>query len=70
MSRLFVAQQIAGTTNIEIVAGELKSGTQTVQIAENFQAFLCFLGDDPVLWRYHIGIGTRFRSSDAASELI
>ena len=60
MPGLFVAQQIAGTANVEIVAGEFESRAQAVQIAQDFESFLCLFGDDPVLWSHHIGISARF----------
>ncbi len=52
------------------MGGELQAGAQTVEITEYLQAFLRFLGNDPVFWSDHIGISPGFGSSDTASELI
>ena len=68
--RLLVAEQIAGTANVEIVAGELESCPEAVEIDQHLQALLRRFGDRPVRRHCEIGVSARFRAADAAAELI
>jgi hypothetical protein len=60
MAGLFVAQQIAGAANVEIMAGQLEPGAQTIQIAQHFQPLACDLRQLSVGRRGEIGIGPQF----------
>jgi hypothetical protein len=42
---LFVAEQIAGAANVEVVGRELEAGAEALQAGENLQPLLCRFGE-------------------------
>ena len=51
MPRLLVADQIACTTNVKVVARQLEAGTQAVEVAQYLQTFFGGFGKRAV----HLG---------------
>jgi len=45
VSGLLLAEQIAGTADVEVMAGELEPSTEAVEIGEHLEALLRSLGD-------------------------
>ena len=70
MSGLFVAEQIAGAANVEIVAGELEARAKRVERLQHFEPLLRLRRDRLVDRRGEQGVGAGFRASDAAAQLI
>ena len=68
--RLLVAEQVAGAADVEVVAGELESGAEAVEIGEHLQPLLGRFGDRAVGRRGQIGIGAGLRAPDAAAQLV
>ena len=48
VARLFVAEQVSGSADVEVMAGELEAGAKAVEIGENLQTLLRGLGHRPV----------------------
>ena len=70
MSRLFVANEIAGAANVEVVTRKLEAGPQGVEIAEQLEPLFGGVGDRAMLGRRQIGIGARLRPPDPPAKLI
>src|SRR3546814_19976205 len=70
MPRLFVADQIAGAANVQIVAGQLEPRTQRVEVAQQLQPLFGGVGDAAVIGGGQIGIGARLGPPDAAAQLV
>ena len=60
MAGLFIADQIARTAYIKVVAGQLKACTKAIEIGQNFQAFLGDFAKHAVSWLGQIGISSCF----------
>ena len=70
MARLFVAQQIAGAADIEIVARKREAGAQRVEGLHHFEPALRGLGQHLARRQGQIGIGAQLAAADAAAQLI
>ena len=70
MSGLFVAQQVTAAANVQIVTGQLESGTQAIQRLQHLQATLGRQSDLLLGRRRHIGEGTGLGATDPTPELV
>jgi hypothetical protein len=70
MARLFVTKQVARAANVEVVAGQLETGAQRVQIAQHLQALFGGVGHALARRRGEIGIGAQLRTPDAPAKLV
>ncbi len=70
MARLVVTEQIACPANVEVVAGELETCAETVEIAEHLETFLRDFGQLRILGIGEIGIGAQLGPPDAPAQLV
>ena len=70
VTALLVAEQVAGAADVEIVAGKLEAGAETVEIAENFQTLLRHFGQRLVGRRGQVSIGAQLRAPDPPAQLV
>ena len=70
LARLFFTQQIAGATNVHILAGQRKARAQTVQTAQHAQPFFGLNGQLGAGLRAEIGIGAQLGAPDTAPDLV
>ncbi len=70
MARLFLAQQIAGAANIEIVAGELEAGAERVERLQHVETLLRLRRDGSVRGRREQRVGAYLAAPDAPAQLI
>ena len=70
MTGLFLAQQIPGAAQIQVVAGQAEPGAQRIQGLQYFQAFLRRLSRPRPGRQGEIGIGPALGAPDAATQLI
>src|SRR5262249_25084260 len=70
VSRLLLAQEIAGATDIEIVRRKRETGAERVERLQNLEALLRALGQFLPRRRGDVSVSTRLRSPDAAAKLI
>ena len=70
MAGLLVPDEIACSADIQIVAGEMKSGAKTVQIGQHLEAFFRRLRQDATFGRGEIGISARLGASHPAAQLV
>ena len=69
MPRLLVAEQVARSAKVEIVARQLKSGAKAVEIGQHVQPLGRGLGQNPV-GGGQIGIGPCLRPPDPPAQLV
>src|SRR3546814_10080783 len=67
---LLLAQQVAGTADVEVVAGELEAGTEAVQRLHHVQALLRRRAEDTPRRQREVGIAALLGTADAAAELV
>ena len=70
LPRLFFAQQVARTTNIQVLARQREPGPQTVKTAQHPQAFLRSIGQFLARLGRQIGVSAGFGAANAAPDLV
>ena len=70
MPALLVAQQVAGSANVEIVAGKLETRAQRIEIAQHLQPLLRHFGQLRAGGVGEIGVSAQFRSTHASAQLV
>jgi hypothetical protein len=70
MAGLFLAEQIAGAADVEVVAGELEAGAERVERLQHFQATLGGRGQRLVDRQGEEREGAHLGTADTAAELI
>src|SRR3546814_19597401 len=67
---LLLAQQVAGTADVEVVAGELEAGTEAVQRLHHVQALLRRRAEDTPRRQREVGIAALLGTAAAAAALV
>src|SRR3546814_15695240 len=67
---LLLAQQVAGTADVGVVAGELEAGTEAVQRLHHVQALLRRRAEDTPRRQREVGIAALLGTADAAAERV
>ena len=70
MPMLHLPQQVAGTSDLQILHGDLKAAAQIGKFLDRFQPLLCHFFQDLVPAVHQEGIGSAVTSSDPSPELI
>ncbi len=70
MTRLLLAEQVAGAADVEIVARQGEAGAEGVESLHDFEPALRRLGQRLGRWQGQIGIGPHLAAADAAAQLI
>ena len=70
MARLFGPQKVAGAADVEIMAGQRKSGAQGIQGLHDLEALFCRRRKHAARRQGQIGIGPDLGPPDAAAQLI
>ncbi len=67
---LFLAQQLAGAADFQIVRGQREPGAQLLQRGQRVEALFGIGADRPALGHHQIGVGAVVRASDATAQLV
>ena len=70
MAALLVAQQVAAAPDVEVVAGQLEAGAQTVERLQHLQPLLGRQGQLLLDRGGQVGVGPGLRPADAAADLV
>ena len=70
MAGLFVAEQVAGAADVEVVARQLEPGTQRIQRVQHLQALLGLRRDGLVRGQGEQRVGASLRAADASTQLV
>ena len=70
VSRLLISEQVAGAADVEVVAGELESGAEAVEIGKHLKALVGTLGHRTARRDGQIGVGAGLRAADTAAQLV
>ncbi len=70
MARLFVAQQVPGAANIQIVARQRETGPERIQRLHDFQPAHRGIRHLPVSGQRQVAIAALFRPPDTAAKLV
>ena len=67
---LCLAEQVAGTADLEVAHGDLEARAELGRLADRLEPLVGLLGQDLVLRVEEVGVGTRAAAADAAAELV
>ncbi len=70
MPGLFLAQQVARPTDIQVVAREAEAGAQRVERLHDIEPSPRGLRQDAVIRQGQVGVGPGLRASDPAPQLV
>src|SRR5690554_3781864 len=70
LAALAVTQQLAGTTNFQVMGGLYKTGTQILGVTDGFQAFFGIRGEFFAAGHQQVGIGLVVAAAHAAAQLV
>src|SRR4029078_1069435 len=70
MTRLLLAEQVAGAANVKIVRGKLKACAQRVERLQDLQSALGLRRDFLLRWQREQRIGTEFGTPHSPAQLI
>src|SRR3546814_659399 len=70
MARLFLAQQVAGTADVEVVARELETGAEGIQRLHYLEPTLGGRGQHAARRQRQVAVGAQLGPPDAAAKLV
>lgn len=70
LARLFCAEEIAGSADLEVSEGERVSGAELIELGEGLESLCSGFGEGFIGGEQKVGVSLSVRSSDSAPELI